>query len=374
MTIRTRRAMRRRVAGAVAALMLLPAVVAADLGSTIDETLARTQATVERLRAQLSSTLAGSLGQIQATLAASLARTQDTLSTLLLEAGNKYVVPTPGTVVEPSAYLDVGGSQRRYIVIRPATATPGAPVLILLHAHGVTPETMANLTRAGRLAATEGAWVFLPEGLNQDWNSDPSKVGGADDVGFLGKLIDVAITQRQLDGRHLYFAGYSGGGFMSERMACEAGDRIAGIGIVAATLRSAQAPRCAPTHTVPVIEMNGTSDAVVFYNGLFANYQGYYGAPATAAFWALKNGCDPNAVQTTTLPNQEVIASNTVVQQSTFTGCPAGTAVRLDTIDNGGHTWPGSKDANYTAALGRTSGDVDATTAIWQFLIAFPLS
>ncbi len=276
-------------------------------------------------------------------------------------------------MTDPPAYIQSGGMMRRYIAIHPITVTPGAPVLFLLHAHGLSPETMANLTRAGRLAADYGAWVFLPEGVNKDWNSDPSNIHGADDVSFLDQLISVAIDDHQLDGHHLYFAGYSGGGFMSERMACERGDRIAGIGMVAATLRSAEVGLCAPTHAMPVSEMNGTSDVVVLYKGLFANYSGYYGAPETAAFWAIKNGCDPTATQTSTLPNQEKVPSNTVVQLSNFTQCPAGTGVQLYTIDNGGHTWPGSQDAGFTVALGRTSGDVDATIALWTFLIGYSL-
>lgn len=358
---------------ALALSAMLPLAVQADLASTIAETLARTQAVAAQLRSQLSSTLAGAIGQTQAALAKALGQSGDTLSLLLLEAGNKYVAPTPGAVAEPSAYVQVGGQMRRYIVIRPTVATPGAPVLFLLHAHGVTPETMANLTRAGRLAADDGTWVFLPEGLNQDWNADPSNVGRADDVGFLSQLMDIAVNDRHLDARHLYFAGYSNGGFMSDRMACERGSRIAGIGVVAATLHSSQSRQCSPGHAMPVAEMNGTSDPVVLYNGLLAQYNGYFGALATVSYWAQQDGCDVSAIQTTTLPNQEKVASNTVVQLSRFTACPAGTGVQLYTIDNGGHTWPGSQEAGYTVALGRTSGDVDATLELWRFLIGYTL-
>src|SRR3546814_1494752 len=41
----------------------------------------------------------------------------------------------------------------------------------------------SNLIEAGRLAAEHGAWVILPE-ADDEWNENPDKSDGTDDVGL----------------------------------------------------------------------------------------------------------------------------------------------------------------------------------------------
>src|SRR3546814_5070526 len=57
---------------------------------------------------------------------------------------------------------------------------------------------MANLIEAGRLAAEHGAWVILPE-ADDEWNENPDKSDGTDDVGFLSQLITTATMLRPID-------------------------------------------------------------------------------------------------------------------------------------------------------------------------------
>ena len=85
----------------------------------------------------------------------------------------------------------------------------------------------------------------------------------------------------------------------------------------------------------------------------------------------MKNGCTATAVTTTTLP--QTTKDGTTVAQTSFTACPAGSAVDLYTVNGGGHTWPGSPYSVYTAYLGKTSQNLDATLALWQFLTPYSL-
>src|SRR3546814_4607864 len=98
---------------------------------------------------------------------------------------------------------------------------------------------MANLIEAGRLAAEHGAWVILPE-ADDEWNENPDKSDGTDDVGFLSQLITTATMLRPIDPKRVYLPGMSNGGFMVERLACARPDLIAGAAIVAATLGKSQ--------------------------------------------------------------------------------------------------------------------------------------
>ncbi len=278
--------------------------------------------------------------------------------------GREFVNPTAGTV-SYDGYLAHGGFGRRYLAIRPATAVPGAPVLLLLHPRDESPERMANLTAAGRLAAQQGAWVFMPEAINGDWNDTPG-LSGTDDVGFISTLLDTVIPINQLDATRVYVAGYSNGGYMAERLACERADRIAGVATVGAPLRAAAENFCPLTRPMPVVQFHGTADVIVPYAG----GEGRPGAVEASNYWAGRAGCAAGAIQITALPNRERNDQTRAVLRR-HAGCPSGVDVRLYTIDNGGHTWPGSTYSTYTALLGRTSGDIDATLELWSALIPY---
>lgn len=334
--------LRRRFA---AAALLLPLAASAAPGDGLRDTLDRTR-----------DVIAGS--------GDTLRRLDGNLGALLGSATGRYVEPTPGTVLG-EGYVEHEGLARRFLVIRPQNVQPGAPVLVLLHARGLSPETMANLTRAGRLAASEGAWVYLPAAVDGSWNDSPANRYGRDDVGFIAKLIDGAVAGNRLDARRVYAAGYSNGGFMAERLACELSTRIAGIAAVAATLRDAQVPACRLAHPMPVALFDGTADAVVPYKGIPT----LAGAMDAAAFWAQADGCTQSRV-TTTLPDLAP-SDGTRVTLTRYVACPTTADVRLYTIEGGGHTWPGSPDAAFTFELGRTSQDIDATYALWRVLIPF---
>lgn len=274
------------------------------------------------------------------------------------------VTPTPGTEIFTGTMV-WGGLPRSYIGIRPIGAPAGAPVLMLLHPRAQSPARTANLTRAGRLAADYGAWVYLPAAVAAIWSDHPT-LGLIDDVGFLEALVAREVAAHALDGRRVYAAGYSNGGFMVQRLACERPSLLAGIAIVAATLRDAVASRCSGPRRIPVVMFNGTFDLLTPYDGSL----GQKSAPATAAFWAERNQCAPGDIGVTRLPDRDT-RDGTTVTVSRYSRC-VDSSVALYTINNGGHTWPGTELAGYTLGLGPTSGDVDATIELWRQLTPYP--
>ena len=280
--------------------------------------------------------------------------------------GNGRVKPTPGTTVS-EGYVASGGLARRYIVIKPEPATEGAPVLVLLHATSMTPETMANLTRAGRLAADYGAWVYLPEALAAHWNDSPASLIGVDDVAFIRAMIDGAVQRNRLDAARVFVAGYSNGGFMAERVACELSSRIAGGASIAATFRDAMVARCRPTHPMPFALFQGTADILVPYRGQLT----LQGAREAFDQWGTYSDCRGPAL-TTALPDVDPY-DGTRVNLTRSSRCRNGSEIRLYTIENGGHTWPDSDYTLTTLELGLTTRDIDATTELWQFMTGFAL-
>lgn len=351
---------------AAAAAALLAAQAAAGENSGLMSPAQQTQAAILEIQQQTQTTLGGIIGQSAGVLGGTLQQTFGNLSLVLRDANPNAVNPTPGTV-SLSGSITWQNQKRSYLLIRPQTASAGAPALLLLHAHGMNSAGMANLAQAGRLARDYGVYVYLPQGQFERWNDSPSLLNTTDDVGFLSALIDHAVTADGVDHSRVYAAGYSGGGFMAERLACEGSARIAGFVAVAATLRNSEISRCEPLHGLAVAFIDGTSDLIVPYNGEL----GLQSAAASAAFWAGKNVCALGQMQTITLPQK--VNDGTSVAVTSFTACPARSAVSLYTVNGGGHTWPGNPLSTYTPYLGKTSQNLDATIALWQFLTPYSL-
>ncbi|HVT35549.1 MAG TPA: PHB depolymerase family esterase, partial [Nevskiaceae bacterium] len=331
-------------------------IAAGVLAATL-ATAAQAQIDLNKLRQQLNR-------DMQA-WAAALAQDFAAWRQTVAQASGNYLIPTPGTT-SAEGYIQWQGAARRYLVILPQVPVANAPAILLLHPRNLAPEKMGNLTRAGRLAANDGAVVLLPEAQNGAWNEDPAGSVSADDVGFLSALIDYSVAHYGVDKKRVYATGYSSGGFMAARLGCQASGKLAGVGEVAATMRASLEKICVTTHALPVALIDGTSDAVVPYNG---EVHALDSAPATAALWAAKAGCNATA-PTTHLPNKSA-DDGTTVDLARYRNCGNAGEVRLYTVNQGGHTWPSSPYGVYTLALGRTTRDIDATLELWNFLSAY---
>ena len=275
--------------------------------------------------------------------------------------------PTAGTVAF-AKNLSVDGQSRQVLYIRPVTASfANPPVLLMLTYPEGTPAFMANLTRAGRIAANYGAWVVIPAaGTGGKWSDNPADPAQTtDDVKFLATVIDDAASSYNLDRSRVYATGYSNSAFMVERVNCDRADLLAGAALIAATERNVVVPLCKPSRPVPAVFFLGTSDLVVPYNGLPTIL---IGAQQAYDNWQDYNGCTGSGTSSK-LPT--TANDGTSVQLQLNTACSAGSAVALYTINGGGHTWPGNQmgliDALY---LGPTTQNLDATLALWQFFTA----
>ena len=315
---------------------------------------------------QIGGALGGSLGQIGGALGGSLDQSLGALAFGLTRIGQQYVTPVDGAVITHDA-VEHQGVARPLIVIAPAVVSPEkAPVIVLLHFSNGNAELMANLTRAGRLAAEHGAWVVLPEGTNRRWSDDPSNTPSSDDVDFLVKVIAHITSAYPIDAQRVYMAGMSNGGFMAERFACEKPELIAAAAVDAATMRNSLNKVCAPSRAVPITYFAGTRDPYVAYDSPL----GMLSAQQTFARWSAIHGCDAASRQDSKPVPQ--VNDGTSIEISENWDCSSGGAVRLYTIVNGGHAWPGG-DPAAPIPLGRTTHNLDATEAMWDFMSLFTL-
>jgi poly(3-hydroxybutyrate) depolymerase len=119
------------------------------------------------------------------------------------------------------------------------------------------------------LAATHGFAVAYPDGVSMSWNAgsccEAAAATGVDDVGWLRSLIAHLAEHYPVDRRRVYLVGFSNGGMLAYRYACEYGDELAGVGVVAG---SVQVASCLPPAPVNVVAIHGLADLHTPYDGL----------------------------------------------------------------------------------------------------------
>ena len=81
----------------------------------------------------------------------------------------------------------------------------------------------------------------------------------------------------------------------------------------------------------------------------------------TISEWVARDGCKGKATRSFERGDTRC---------DTHAMCERGVEVTLCTIEEGGHTWPGGLDI---AFLGKTSHDIDANDAMWEFFEQHPL-
>ena len=215
----------------------------------------------------------------------------------------------------------------------------GAPLLLVLHGFGANAYTQLAYTGLDELVVEEGALLLAPEGtLNGDgkqfWNASPAccdfEGTGVDDVGYLTTLIDEVSAEWNVNAVYLF--GHSNGGYMSYRMACDRADRIDGM-VSLAGLAMADDSACQPAREVPVLQIHGTADGTVPYDG--GNSEP--GAMASATLWAGHNGCTGGAQASGASLDLDSTIAGAETGVEVFAGCPDTAGVELWTIEGGGH-------------------------------------
>lgn len=259
------------------------------------------------------------------------------------------------------------GVARSTLYFKPsAGTTTKVPLLVVLHYNGGTPEAMSTLTEVQELVRDYGIWVAVPPVADGQWHDDPTDTSTTDDVGFLSLLIDNSIAAYPVDAKRVYMTGFSDGAMMTLRYACDRPDKIAAAAAVSGTMLKTLVSVCtSPSFATPMALLNGTADTITKYSP--TPYGISLTLPDSAKHWAKINGCGASPV-VSNLADLSTTDGTTVTLTS-YLGCATGDSVSLYTINNGGHTWPGSPyNLSYQ---GKTTFDIDGTLTIWNFVKRF---
>lgn len=278
---------------------------------------------------------------------------------------------TVGGLIAQTTVIDsitFGGVYRNYRLYVPAAYNSNSAVPLVLNLHGYTSNATEQQYYANfmGIADTANFLILLPNGTkdnqnNQFWNN----FGGSnvDDVGFISALLDTISAQYNINANRIYSTGMSNGGFMSYELACQLSTRIAAIASVTGSMIQSHLNACNAQHPTPVMEIHGTADGTVPYDGGGT----FVDIPTLVNHWVQYNNCNPVA-DSSDVPNTN-LADGCTAKHYVWSGGTNGVTVEHYKIIGGGHTWPGA-----VFNVGVTNQDFDASTEIWRFFNQYTLN
>lgn len=261
-----------------------------------------------------------------------------------------------------------GGLQRTYRVYVPSAynSAVATPLIINLHGYGSNNFEQELYSNFSPIADTAGFIIVHPNGTPDfsntlHWNTFGTS--NVDDVGFISALIDTLAGSFNIDLSRVYATGMSNGGFMSFQLACQLGNRIAAIASVTGTMTNVNLGACQPSRPLAIMQIHGTADATVPYNGNF------FFAPVQNVlnFWIGFNGTSTTPI---IFPVPDINPNDgCTAERYTYSGGTNGTTVVHYKVIGGGHSWPGAP-----ININITNMDFSASAEIWRFFKQFNLN
>ncbi|MFW5708735.1 MAG: alpha/beta hydrolase family esterase [Chloroflexota bacterium] len=292
-------------------------------------------------------------------------------------AGNASWRDAPGFIPDEG-----DGPPRSYRVYVPAAYDPLEAMLLIVALHGrdANGAWMALATEFNTYAEQEGFIVVYPDGNQLAWSYLGVRMPQfwdrrVDDTRFLPQLVAEMALDFNIDRSRVCLTGFSNGGFMTQRSACENNDIFAAFAAVGALMYPGMDRHCLGELPVPLLLMLGTEDRSTRWDGY---YQGVgpgavlisYPFIDTLRFCVGHNGCAGVPVSEE-LPGDQ---PDTRVIHSVFVDCDSAPPIEAYIIEGGGHNWPGVPGVISEDIAGRVNTEIHTSDVIWSFLSRFTLS
>jgi polyhydroxybutyrate depolymerase len=306
---------------------------------------------------------------------------------MLSIAGCSHRINDQSATTDPGTYdfsLVHDNLTRYYQVYVPQGYDPKVPTPVVIYLHGGAGSPRAASVDGVDTAADKFGFILvIPAGTGPipdrllTWNSGKWSAGkegsvesccgyaeknNIDDVGFISMAIEEVKTKFNVDEKRIYVTGLSNGAMMSYRLACELSDKIAAIAPVAPL---AVPMNCAPSEPVSVMDIQGTRDPCVPYeggNGGCLESREMQSAKEMVDTWKNINKCSDNSIIAYQKGNVTCLSYNK---------CEGNSEVELCTVEGGGHTWPSGSQYLPVDSIGSVSYDM-SFDQIWDFFKKHP--
>lgn len=245
--------------------------------------------------------------------------------------------PTGGTV---TGVVWMGFVARSYNVRVPSGMTGSVPLLLSHHGLGSNAFFQEVATGWSGYADSKKFIVAYPAG--SAWGQAWDFTSGSDDVAFVKKLVTQLKTKYCIDPDRLYAEGGSLGGYMTQRMLCDAEDVFAaGVSTISGELTVGG---CSVNRAVPVGIVNVEKDPLFPTSPQSTD---------SRDAWLERNGCDQDDYATET--------NAYGLNARLYSSCDDGTEVLWRTYTGSSHAYPTG------------NAQQDFHDRVWTFLQANPM-
>ena len=272
----------------------------------------------------------------------------------------------PGTTTFHEVQVD--GRARHFLLhLPPGAAQRRVPLVLAFHGHGGNGAVLRASSRLDEAADALGFAVAYPDGtgplgwIGLSWNAGTccgrAHARAVDDLAFVDTLVATLRRSPAVDTTRTFAVGFSAGGMLALRLACERAATFTAVADVAGAMPDLP---CTPARPVSVLLVQGADDDELRFDlrTLRRPHGHAYAQSLEQAlqFWAQLAGCATGVTardSTTTRVHERAV------------GCPDGRAVELVTIARHPHAWPGGVATWWFAP--RPAPHVDASHAVLEF-------
>ena len=263
------------------------------------------------------------------------------------------------TQSENAQTLTHDNETREYVLYVPDSydGSSAVPLMFNFHGYGGNAREYMDYANMSDLAESEIFILVYPQGScsegNSHWNpSLPSSdnKSTADDFGFIEALINDLSSDYNIDSERIYACGYSNGGMLAYGLGCYKSNLMAAVGSVSGTMLDFD---CSPSHPMPIINIHGTSDGVLPYNGS----SDYSSVETIINYW---NGL--NNTNATPIVNS-VDDNGTTIEHYIYTDGDSSISVEHYKVIEGDHVW---FDMNYQGN--------NTSQLIWDFVSKYDIN
>jgi polyhydroxybutyrate depolymerase len=249
--------------------------------------------------------------------------------------------------------------EREYVLYVPNSYDNSSSTPLMMNFHGFGGGASYFMEEADMrsLAEQENFIIVYPQGscLNNfsHWNSCPLSADNkstADDLGFVEIMISEISSNYNIDMERIYAAGYSNGGMMAYGLANYKSNLIAAVASVSGSMLDCIG---VVNHPMPVINLHGTLDDVIPYNG----NSDYAPVNSTIDHWL-----NFNNISNTPAVSSEVNGSITIEKHLYGQG-DNGVSVEVYKYIGGDHVW-----------FNTTFEGKNASELVWDFVSKYDIN
>ena len=226
------------------------------------------------------------------------------------------------------------------------SASEAHPLTILLHGYTSSGRNQDSYFQASDLADDYGFLFAAPDGVREPsgnesrfWNASDACCNffgvEVDDSEYVRSIIDEMKQRYNVDENRVFLIGHSNGGFMSFRMAYEHSDAVAAIASLAGANHMDQ--REAPENPVHILQIHGTNDETIGYQGGDIMDNRYPSALQSVRRWATYNGCSQDGMGRELRDLEASLPGHESGVLKFKVGCKPGGSAELWTIASGTH-------------------------------------